>query len=189
MVKKGIIKYFNLTKDNEIILSEDKIINSKICFDFLVDTINKSSFKLVKLIKTKNSFNELLLEDKIGGILKISFILRSISGAGWKDKPHIKRVQVPNVSNNLVETNNIELKSHFIIFGFYNFDNNPIFSAWDGKRYLFHKTIRSCYLNIETLQRGYDQKYIETINSSQKIWVFLPDKFDRFIESFISYDK
>ena len=77
-------------------------------------------------------------------------------------------------------------KFNFIL-GYYNFDNNPIMVAWDPYRYLKHNTLRSCYVTIDTLKRGYERGFYEGVVSSQKLWVFKGEYFDTFIQKYIEY--
>ena len=118
--------------------------------------------------------------------LKLFMYLRNISGAGWEDKPWIKRVQVPNVRlqkpDYYVRTNKNQT---FLILGYYNYDSNPIFVAWDAYDYVIHSTIRSCYVSVEDLIVGYNQGLYEGYYAKQKIWVFLPRHFNDFLTRYI----
>ena len=113
--------------------------------------------------------------------------LKNISGAGWEDKPWIKRVQVPNIRlqhpEYYVDTND---NRTLLILGYYNYDLNPIFVAWDAYGYVMHSTVRSCYVEVDDLVRGYKERYYEGESASQKIWVFCPEYLGVFLDDYIS---
>lgn len=48
---------------------------------------------------------------------------KNITGFGWSNKPNIRRVQVSNVINDDIDKYSRCL--FLVIFGYYNFDNNP----------------------------------------------------------------
>ena len=116
--------------------------------------------------------------------------LKNISGAGWKEKPHIKRVQVTNVRNDdmdkYIDTTSSET---LLILGYYNFDENPIMVAWNAYQYVQHNTNRSCYVNLEHLQEGYKNGMYITTCAEQKIWVFKPESFQNFLKDYIKANK
>ena len=121
---------------------------------------------------------------------KYSFVsfLKNITGAGWENKPKIKRVQVSNVKN--LDSNRLYVsceKEFNMIIGYYNYDNNPIFVAWDAYRYLNHNTIRSCYVTVDSLKVGYIKRYYEGVDSAQKIWIFDQEHLKEYIINYINY--
>jgi len=75
-----------------------------------------------------------------------------------------------------------------LILGYYNFDNNPIMVAWDAYRYIKHKTMRSCYITVDVLKKGYQSGYFVTNASSQKVWIFKSNYFEKFIKDYIEYN-
>ena len=113
--------------------------------------------------------------------------LKNISGAGWENKPWIKRVQVPNIRHHnpeyYVSTN---AKQTMVIIGYYNYDDNPLFVAWDAYDYVMHSTVRSCYVEVDDLLRGYEEEYFSGECSKQRIWVFKPEYLRRFLNEYIS---
>ena len=110
--------------------------------------------------------------------------LKNITGAGWVNKPEIKRVQITNPSHDLNLQDNAQ--SLVLILGYYNYDENPIWVAWDTQRYLHHQTLRSCYVIVNNLKRGYECNYLEAVDSSQKIWLFKKEHIKRFLMNYIT---
>ena len=121
-----------------------------------------------------------------------SFIMfyKNITGAGWIDKPNIKRVQVTNVRkgdiSKYISTSNNET---LIILGYYNYDDNPIMVAWNAYHYVYHDTTRSCYVDVNTLIDGYKKGYLNTVYAKQNIWVFTSENFERFLQEYINLNK
>jgi len=75
-----------------------------------------------------------------------------------------------------------------LLLGYYEYDDNPIWVVWDIYRYTKHNTVRSCYITVDNLLRGYKNKYLETVDSSQKIWIFTQDKFTLFLDEYNKYN-
>lgn len=115
--------------------------------------------------------------------------LKNISGAGWENKPWIKRVQVPNIRiqhpEYYVETN--ENKT-LLVLGYYNYDSNPIMVAWNAYDFVMHTTVRSCYVEVDDLIRGYEEKYYCGECSGERIWVFTPGNFVKFLKEYILFN-
>ncbi len=117
---------------------------------------------------------------------RVFMYLKNISGAGWETKPWIKRVQVPNIRlqhpDYFVRT---EDNQTVLIIGYYNYDLNPILVAWDAYGYVMHTTVRSCYVEVDDLLKGYKEGYYVGECSGQKIWVFKPEYLNRFLDNYI----
>ena len=184
------MKYTNIKSDLSTILEEDVIYSKGQLFDAFESFIKDSGYRVEKWINTNQAPYELLVVDEKDTMTHLIIYLKNITGAGWASKPDIKRVQVTNIRvaspDNYVSTT---ASQSMIILGYYNFDNNPIMVAWDAYRYVKHKTNRSCYVNIDTLKRGYQQGYLISTNSSQKVWLFDSYHFSKFLEDYISYNK
>lgn len=184
------MKYTNLLKDLTTVYAEDiKHPKEKLLEEF-ERFINDSGYKVEKWLNTNCVPYELLIVDETEKMTHLVIYLKNITGAGWEDKPDIKRVQVTNIRvaspDNYVSTT---ASQTMLILGYYNYDNNPIMVAWDAYRYVKHKTNRSCYVNIDTLKRAYQTGYLITNNSSQKVWLFDSYHFSKFLEDYIAYNR
>ena len=106
------------------------------------------------------------------------------------EKKNIKRAQVSNIKvvspDDYVPTSN---NRTVLILGYYNFDDNPIMVAWDAYRYIKHNTMRSTYVSVDNLIRGYEDGYTVTTDSSQKVWIFVSKYFENFLTDYIAYNK
>lgn len=127
---------------------------------------------------------------KAGKSYTLVMYLKNITGAGWANKPHMKRVQVSNVRNDdmnkYIDTTNSQT---ILILGYYEFDNNPLFVAWNAYRYVYHNTVRSCYVSIDNLLDAYKSGFSVTECSDQEIWVFKPNHFEEFLQDYIEQNK
>ncbi len=176
----------NIDKNKKIVEAKDKkhpTNKLKLCFQKM---IVENGF-LIKSFQTKGSIFSIvfLRQDKK---YTIHSVLKNITHAGWKNKPEIKRIQVTNLWTNKPNFIQVNEKNEFLIyFGYYDFDNNPLIVAWDSERYSGHKTNRSCYVNLDTLLWAYNENYVSTVNSSQKVWVFKPEKFKKFLDEYEEY--
>lgn len=183
------MKYTNITNNLALVLSEDKTYKKAELLQEFQNFLSLSNYKIEKWINKRKCPYEVLITDSAQQMTHLILYLKNITGAGWKEKPNIKRVQVSNVKvvspDNFVSTSKCQT---IMILGYYNFDNNPIMVGWDAYRYTKHKTMRSCYVNVDNLIMGYENKYYEGISQSQKIWIFDSSKFNVFLNSYIKYN-
>lgn len=180
------VQYLNVKRDNSFILSEDKKFDRCALIELTKLELTKSGVKVIDFSYHKKQFY-LLIEYK-NEIISFDLLLKNVTGAGWVDKPGIKRCQVCNIKKEQPESLGVVANKHYnLILGYYNFDSNPILIAWDPYRYLEHRTIRSCYVTVDALKRGYGKGFYEGVVSSQKCWIFLGNYFDRFLDNYIGY--
>ena len=59
--------------------------------------------------------------------------------------------------------------------------------CWDAYRYLEHNTVRSCYVTVDSLKRGYIKKYYEGVDSGQKLWIFEGLYSKQFFNDYLLY--
>ena len=178
-----MIEYQNIRKTGEIILSQDKKLSYEELKELIISETKNSVSKIIEFDINRQGQSIIKIQkDEI--IYEVIALIKNITGAGWRDKPWIKRVQVSNIATREISLNDRKFN---LIFGVYSFDDNPLFVCWDPYRYLNHVTQRSCYVSITTLQRGYEKEYYEGVDSSQKVWVFKGNNFDKFISNYIKY--
>lgn len=182
------ILYDQILKNNDIIQAQDKRYPSKMLFDNLIQLLKNNEFTVVKLYSnSKSPIDALVMRDN-DTFYRLVVYMKNITGAGWEDKKYRKRVQVTNVRfkqpNQYISTN--EHQAMFIL-GYYNFDNNPIYVAWDLYRYTNHNTNRSCYVSVSHLLSGYETGYYQGVSAENIIWVFKEQYFSKFINDYIKY--
>lgn len=178
--------YLNVRKDNSFVMSDDVTFSRSVLIKEVKNEIGKSKVKDIELFFQKGTFHLAVTIDS--ETVAFDLYLKNITGAGWADKPGIKRCQVKNFKAEHLEGMQIvKLKHYNLILGYYNFDSNPILVAWDAYRYLNHETNRSCYVTVDSLKRGYEKRFYEGVVSSQKCWIFTGDRFDQFLKRYIEY--
>ncbi len=182
--------YLNINKDNSTVLSPDKVYKKKELINKFVEFINEGSFSFLRWEKNNCAPYECVLKDKNGIVYDLILYLKNITGAGWSQKINRKRAQVSNVKVvsplDYVPTSD---NKTLLILGYYNYDDNPIMVAWDAYRYIKHNTMRSTYISVDNLLRGYEKGYLVTTDSSQKVWIFDSQHFDKFLNDYIAYNK
>ena len=184
------MNYLNIKKDLSTILAEDKVFKKKELLEKFESFIKDSGFALKQWIKNSCAPYECLVLNQNNEIFDLGVYLKNITGAGWKQKVNRKRAQVSNVKvvspNDYIPTSS---NRTFLICGYYNFDDNPLMVAWDAYRYIKHNTMRSTYISVDNLIRGYENGYGVTVDSSQKVWIFDSKHFDTFLMDYIEYNK
>ena len=181
-----MIQYTNIDRNNNLVYDkQDKVYEKEDLIKKFENFLSVGGFIVKKWINNKRVPYELLVSN---GEKNYRFIvyLKNITGAGWKSKPHIRRVQVTNIRKEdperYIDPTDQDV---LMVLGYYDFDDNPIMVAWDAYKYVMHNTNRSCYVGIGNLQAGYS-KGIEITNfAEQKIWVFKAEYFKIFLDSYI----
>lgn len=185
-----VMEYLNIKKDLSTILAEDKVYKKSDLLKLFEDFINASGLKIKQWIKNSCAPYECLLLNENNEIFDLVIYLKNITGAGWKQKTNRKRAQVSNVKivspDDYIPTSS---NRTLLILGYYNFDNNPLMVAWDAYRYIKHSTMRSTYISVDNLLRGYEKGYVVTTDSSQKVWIFNSENFVNFLNDYIIYNK
>ena len=180
------MNYMNLNNQLEVVINEDKKYSRKDLISNTLEELKKSNIEVLSLNYTNPMFS---LNVKYNdNLIVFDMYLKNITGAGWKDKLNIKRCQVSNMKENNNDKTFIDYEKHYnLILGYYNYDSNPIFVAWDPYRYVNHNTLRSCYVSVDILKRGYEKKYHEGVVSSQKCWIFKGEMFGEFVKNYLDY--
>lgn len=182
--------YTNILNNGDLVLSNDKLFDKKTLKAELESFLNKSDYQVVQWTKQNGTPFELIVKDSDNNLIFLALYLKNITGAGWSNKPNIKRVQVSNVRKvapeDVYETTDYQT---VLILGYYNFDNSPLMVAWNAYRYMNHSTVRSCYIDIKGLEKGYKMRYFYGTFSKQKIWVFNSYNFGRFFKEYIEINK
>jgi len=182
------ILYEQILTSNEIIKAEDKKYPPKMLYEKFLDLLDANDFSIYESSSKSKAPIDIVVKDKNDNLYRLVIYLRNITGAGWEDKPQFKRVQVINVRYNQPDKYISTTKNQaMFILGYYNFDNNPIFVAWDLYRYTNHNTNRSCYVTINHLLTGYEKGFYEGVAAENIIWVFKEKYFSKFIDEYIKY--
>lgn len=179
------MNYLNIRRDLSYEMSNDMKFCKKELINKVLKEFEKGKMNILCFKELESS--QIQITIKIDGIeYQFITLLKNITGAGWKEKPKIKRVQVSNIKKSLLI--NCNQNAFNLIMGYYNFDDNPIIVCWDAYRYLNHNTIRSCYVSLDSLKVGYMRGFYEGVDSSQKLWVFKGEHFYEFFRSYIDYN-
>lgn len=182
------MRTLNIKYDLDIELSKYNSFSPKVLYEYFSTCLINSGFSVEKSTKIKGLGYQLFVSDKTGKLMIVNVVLRNVTDSGWVDKPDIKRCQVRNVAN--YDKEFLLTSKPFqttILVGLYNYDNNPIFVAWDINQYLAHRTQCSCYVSVESLKSGYRNRFFKSIDSKKPVWVFGMNEFGVFINDFIKY--
>lgn len=136
----------------------------------------------------ESSYDGYPLEVKINdGARKFDlyFLLKNISGGGWKDNKEINRIQIGNIKDKLVSTNK---KRTHMLCGITLYKDKYILVAWNSYMYINHYTNRSCYVHAETIKKCYEKGYVFSREFDQEIWLCDSTKFGLLIRDYVSFN-
>ncbi|MBU1143936.1 MAG: hypothetical protein KKH92_09895 [Firmicutes bacterium] len=179
----------NVCSDGTIVYnSPNEIIKGQPLKDKFESLMKMNGFTLMWVNK-KNAPSEFELSFQKHQTYRIVAYLKCVSEAGWSDKPSMKRVQVSNVrlvdNEKYIDTNFHQTN---LILGIYFFRDNVIMVGWDAYKYVYHNKNRSCYVDIDALKLGTVEGFHQGEVSKQKVWVFTPNNFKYFLDSYIKYN-
>ncbi len=145
--------------------------------------LSVSGFKKKEFNYNETPFN-VKIEDP-GRIIDIHFLLKNVSGGGWKENKEIKRIQIGNIKDKLVTTNK---KRTHMLCGITKFKDKNILIVWNSYLYTKHLTNRSCYIHTDTIERCYENGYVFSHEFDQEIWLCDETKFGLLVRDYISYN-
>ena len=109
---------------------------------------------------------------------------KNVTSGGWADKPQIRRIQIARKHlEGIVETKENELS---MLVGFLTFKNSPIFCFWNPKRYITHKTVCSCYVNVSSINKAFTDGYYFGHDSGKEVYICNSLNLQRVIKEYIN---
>ena len=128
--------------------------------------------------------NEISIKDGIRNFI-VRLIIKNISPCGWEAKETLYRIQVANVKDSIIPTNNV--KTHMLC-GIADYKGNIILVVWNSYRYLKHNTQRSCYVYEKSFEKCLDNGYVMVRDFGQETWLCEKNKFSLLIRDYIYYN-
>lgn len=148
--------------------------------DFLKAVFESSSLPILSW-KTDESGVSSIATLLDGKPLSLHFLLKPISGGGWKEKPWVYRIQVRKLEGDEFPKNSSSSLS--LLLGACFFEGKPVIVAWNPFRFLFHETNRSCYLRLEDLLQLEEEPdgFIVSYRSSEPVSLARKDSFGKLL--------
>lgn len=161
---------------NDKKMSENKI-------DAFTSALLCSGYEIKKLTQ-EGLFYEILV--KKNAEIKIKFIIKNIVKSGWSDKPLIRRIQIPKITEKSFLISNF--KQTTMLVGFIRVIDKNIFVLWSIYKNNSHKTNKSCYINLQTIFRTYLEGYVSCMESDQMIWAADENNLSKALYNYLSYN-
>ena len=119
-----MLTYVNIDKNNGLVYdAPEKVYEKKELLEKFEEFIKQEGFSITWESSKRAPYVATIKKD--GKEYTLVMYLKNITGAGWADKPHMKRVQVSNVRKDdmdkYIDTTNNQT---ILILGYYNFDEN-----------------------------------------------------------------
>lgn len=118
-----------------------------------------------------------------GKRILIHAIVKNISGAGWSWKPFIKRIQIKSYAGMGLPRNSED--EIVLLGGFAMVDGDYVYCAWNIFAYMSQKTIRSCYIDSDSLIEAHDEGFLAKIYADNRVYLSNKTHMARLIEEFI----
>ena len=161
--------FFNKMSQFEI---DEKIKEFIICSNFKVKQNNIDEMQFIYHI------------EDVARKIRVHFLCKNITSSGWSDKPDIVRIQIKNISDVFFYTNK---NKTFLLSGICLYRDKWILIVWNAYRYMNHKTNRSCYVNMSTLEQCYNDGYTFSKEFNQETWLCDVDNFKLLIRDYIMF--
>ncbi len=117
-----------------------------------------------------------------GNVFKIHIDIKNISGAGWSDKPEIKRIQI----RKLPEIPRQRKNEFYILAGIANYDSTSVLAVWDPMNYTTHNTVCSCYVYISSLEKAKTSDLFFGLNKGKEVMTCSENGFEKLIKEISS---
>ena len=115
-----------------------------------------------------------------------SFVVRilpkNISGAGWPDKPEIKRIQV----RAFPEIPRQQRDDFRVLCGIGYYDSQYVLAMWDPLNYMTHSTTCSCYVFISSLEKAVVSGSYYGLNKGKEVFTCDSTHFGTMIKEISS---
>lgn len=166
---------------DKLIITEK--LNKQQLNDIFCEFLKCSEFKIQKFDSTKNS-SVVFIDDGVRKF-ELHYILKNISTGGWKEIKNIYRIQIGTIKDDLVYTNRI--RTHMLC-GLVKYDNKFIMVVWNSYLYTNHNTNRSCYINVESIEKCAIRGYCLVKEFDQEIWLCDKEHFGLLIRDYINFN-
>lgn len=164
----------------------DIVRNGDLTYKQRIDLIKRSLLiNGIDLIDEKaldNSFYQFNIAIA-GKPLSLNILPKNIVNSGWSDKPLIKRIQVQSFTMNEIDFNTSNTCSMFVGFAYAN--ESPVFVVWNPFMFVYHKTVRSCYVDVELIARCRHEGFIKTVSSKQKVLLSDTENFGKMVLKYL----
>lgn len=129
-----------------------------------------------------------LYKFQIHGIhsFEIFAIYKRIVSGGWKDKPLIKRVQIPKVDINKLPISTFSVTS--MVIGTIEVIDKHIFVIWSLYKNTTHNTFRSCYVRIQNIFKAYLEGTFIGEDFSQRVWIADESNLNKIFYDFLKHN-
>ena len=164
----------------------DIVRNGDLTYKQRIDLIKRSLLiNGIDLVGEKPLDNSFYRFDTIisGRRISLNILPKNIVNSGWSDKPLIKRIQVQSFKMEEIDINKSDLCSMFVGFAYAN--ESPIFVVWNPFMFVYHKTVRSCYVDVELIARCQHEGFVKTTSSKQKVLLSDVEHFGEMILKYV----
>lgn len=154
--------------------------NKNELIDLFENMMKKSNFTILNSVKSDNYYECSVRSYYNKYYLRV--VIKNISFSGWRDKDNIRRIQTPNPSSYLIESKKDQT---FLLCGVTQYNGKNIFCFFNSYDYVSHRTLRSCYVTTQTIEKGYSQGLFFDDRGSNAVWVCDEEHFDLLLRNFI----
>ncbi len=114
--------------------------------------------------------------------IKVHVYLKNITGAGWSDKPEIKRIQIRKP----LQLPKQRRDDFYILCGLCNYNSENVLVVWDPWNYMTHKTACSCYVFISSLEKAINGGFFHGLNKGKEVMTCTAQHFGELIREISS---
>lgn len=107
--------------------------------------------------------------------------LRNLTECGRSNKKYLRRIQTTSTA----EYPKISTNSFVILGSIYLYKNEPILINRNYLNYIYHKTNRSCYVNLNSIRTASDLGYYHGHDCDQDIYLCDKKSFETLIKEYL----
>lgn len=136
-------------------------------YSIIEDVAQQSDCTIVRIAQSdeQSMFVPYQIHLQNGLSMTVHIYAKNISGAGWSDKPEIKRIQIKKLPNIPRQKKN-EL---YVLCGVCNYGGEDLLAVWDPMNYMTHNTCCSCYVYISSLEKALNTGLFHGLNKGKEV--------------------
>jgi len=159
--------------------------NSEFLIDILEKALLNSGYESLDYSFNKNTC---LYEFRIHGIhdFNIFAIYKKIVNGGWKEKPLIKRVQIPKIDVSKLPISTFSVTS--MVIGTLEVVDKNLFVIWSLYNNTAHNTNKSCYVRMHNIFKAYLEGFFIGEDFNQRVWIADEKNLNKIFYDFLKHN-
>lgn len=156
-------------------------INKKELYNIFENMLLSSniSIKHIDYLKSNIKKYTLLIDDRL---FYVTILIKNITDCGWDDRKYLRRIQ----TTPMYDLEKTSSNSCFLLCGLAFYAEEPILVIWNAQNYVYHRSNRSCYVDLSSIKKAFDNSFYFGLDSNQYVYACDRYSIKKLIFEFIN---